>query len=568
MGKKSKQRKLEYGNKRKAKNDDDSDDSDNEKDTNEEKKRKSSKRNDMLNTQFNIRGGTLAAPTFDNLPVFTKRFWIGPSDISETDGNGGPSNALKELRKGLGINVKGNTDGCPPPVTYLSSQVLPGNEVYSDNWLPVSFFKIFQMLNLKKPSPVQMQSWPAALYGSNILCISPTGSGKTLAYALPALPHISKQGTLRRKGPVGLVLVPTRELAIQVCGDMKPLQKLYSVKSLAIYGGQEKSQQLDGIDGIGGCPSIVVATPGRLLDLVARKEVSLDFVTYLVLDEADRMLALGFAEQLDAITSQIRPDRQALMFTATFPGKLRDACITWLGDDYVSIRCGTLDIEQTVTQHVVASSMNDGMKVDPKLYDVKDSEPNRPDLDKTDRKKAGLTKSDLKEPNTIDEAVSEEASQTIPTLTGASTHSLALTVNKSIVQKVHVCAEHKKPRLLIHYMDRVREEEKSSNIRQPGPMLVFCTKIKTVKFVYEFLVKQAGINAAKKKNKQSGGGQAMSGKNDAGSGKYRDQPSHGEKLGVGLLHGQMSQQDREKTMQLFKAVSQCSTTRMATVYAY
>jgi ATP-dependent helicase YprA (DUF1998 family) len=224
MSKKSKLRKLEHNNssKKKKRSDSDSDDSDAEKEKaggEEELKRKKSQGNNSSDfTQFNISASSIPTPSFDKLTAFTKCFWIGPMDVdgATDDSHIGPSAALKEVRKNLGVLVKGNTAGCPPPVTALTAKPLVGNDAYSENWLPACFSKVFQQLNLHKPSPIQMQSWPAILYGSNTLCISPTGSGKTLAYSLPAVPHIQAQGTQRRRGPVVLVLVPTRELAIQV----------------------------------------------------------------------------------------------------------------------------------------------------------------------------------------------------------------------------------------------------------------------------------------------------------------------------------------------------------------
>jgi superfamily II DNA/RNA helicase len=338
---------------------------------------------------------------------------------------------------------------------------------------------------------------------------------------------------------------------------VKVLQRLYAIKSMAVYGGQEKSQQLDLIEGIGGCPSIVVATPGRLLDLVARKEIMLDTVTYLVLDEADRMLALGFADQLDAIAGQIRPDRQAMMFTATFPGRLRDSCTRWLGDpdSCVSIRCGTLDIQQSQTpQQQQMLQQQQQQQQQQQLLQQKEQKKEQKESKAEERSshaEVTVTKDSLGE--TDPESAAIASSETAASSSSALS-SLALTINKSIQQSVHVCAEHKKPRLLIHYIERVRNAEKTEKVRQPGPMLVFCTKIKTVRFVYEFLVKQAAATATNKNSNNKNSNKNFDSKGDTSS-KYRDTPSFGEKFGVGLLHGQLTQQDREKSMQLFKCVS-------------
>ena len=265
------------------------------------------------NTQTALTMDRMPTTNFSKCKLFQRDFWSGPV------GEDPVSDDLKAIRKTLGILPKGKLTLCPPPVLEIASP-----------YLPKEFPVIFSNLNLTKPSPVQMQCWPTIMCGANVLCIAPTGSGKTLAYSLPMIPHIDvqiKKDPLANPGtpaPLALVLVPTRELAIQVAAVLKALKRCCGIRSLAIYGGQDKDQQLQQLTQFGRT-HILVATPGRLLDLIASKHISLHAVTYLVLDEADRMLSLGFEKQLDMIASQIRPDRQSMLFSATFPGKLRES---------------------------------------------------------------------------------------------------------------------------------------------------------------------------------------------------------------------------------------------------
>lgn len=377
----------------------------------------------------------------------------------------------------------------------------------------------------------------------------------------------------------------------QVSNDLKPLQRLFHLRSLALYGGADKSSQIEALQHTAdfthtGCPEIIVATPGRLLDLCVCGNIVLTTVTYLVIDEADRMLALGFAAQLDTIASQLRPDRQTSLFSATFPGKLREACLKWCGgtgEEYVIIRCGSVEIEQTNTralaeieksqtqqQTALNTQLNAQQQtqqqateaiIKPKEKQMQQQQQQQEESSLTSSSSSSSTKKRKAESdpatddNGSDQANSQQQQQQSSTSTSSSLTSLALTINKSIVQSVHVCAEHKKPRLLIHFIDRVRAQERQENAgkRQRDPMLIFCTHIKTVKFVYEFLVKQQ-ISATPTK-KTSGGSQQHSQKPDSNNNNNnkRDQPIFGEKYGVGLLHGQMLQSDRERTLANFKA---------------
>jgi ATP-dependent RNA helicase RhlE len=166
------------------------------------------------------------------------------------------------------------------------------------------------------PFAVQQLVLPDALGGVDVLAASPTGSGKTLAFGIPLVERTS--GAPAR--PAALVLVPTRELASQVVGDLEPLAAACSLRIAAVYGGTSVAAQAKRARGA----QILVATPGRLHDLIERRLVSLRTVRVLVLDEADRMLDLGFRPQVDRVLREVPGNRQTLLFSATLEGAVME----------------------------------------------------------------------------------------------------------------------------------------------------------------------------------------------------------------------------------------------------
>ncbi len=165
------------------------------------------------------------------------------------------------------------------------------------------------------PYPIQAQAIPAIMAGQDILGIAQTGSGKTAAYALPLLEQFTGKPLARNRFVKVLVLVPTRELALQVATLFQTLSVHLSggVKTLAVFGGVSINPQMMALSGT----HILVATPGRLLDLIENKAVQLSKVAVLVLDEADKMLNLGFAEEMNRIFALLPSKRQNLLFSAT-----------------------------------------------------------------------------------------------------------------------------------------------------------------------------------------------------------------------------------------------------------
>ncbi|QEO20469.1 ATP-dependent_RNA_helicase_DBP3 [Candidozyma auris] len=170
-----------------------------------------------------------------------------------------------------------------------------------------------------KPTPIQAASWPFLLSGNDVVGVAETGSGKTFAFGVPAVNSIIKEN---KKGLKVLCLSPTRELALQIYDNLVDLTKSSGISCVAVYGGVSKQDQVDKIKNAG----IVVATPGRLVDLLEDGSIDLSSIDYLVLDEADRMLDKGFEEHIKQIIGSCPPreKRQTLMFTATWPKEVRE----------------------------------------------------------------------------------------------------------------------------------------------------------------------------------------------------------------------------------------------------
>ncbi|KAG0226665.1 RNA-dependent ATPase [Actinomortierella wolfii] len=206
--------------------------------------------------------------------------------------------------------------------------------------------------SFKAPSPIQAACWPIVLSGRDIIGIAETGSGKTLAFTLPALMHIHGQSNFSKKpkGPTVLVISPTRELAVQTHEQCEAAGRASGIKSVCIFGGVSKDDQRRAIrSGV----HIIVATPGRLIDLLEDGSCNVDTVSYLVLDEADRMLDTGFEEAIRKILGRTRKDRQTAMFSATWPESVRKLAHDFLANPIkVTIGSPDLGASSNVTQIV------------------------------------------------------------------------------------------------------------------------------------------------------------------------------------------------------------------------
>ncbi|XP_071859561.1 probable ATP-dependent RNA helicase DDX43 [Bombus fervidus] len=209
-----------------------------------------------------------------------------------------------------------------------------------------------------QPSPIQCQAWPILLSGRDLIGIAQTGTGKTLAFLLPALIHIEGQITPRseRKGPTVLVLAPTRELALQIEKEVNKYS-YHGIKAVCIYGGGCRKKQVTTVtEGV----EIVIATPGRLNDLVLAEVLNISSVSYLVLDEADRMLDMGFEPQIRKALLDVRPDRQTVMTSATWPPSVRRLAKSYTKNP-IQVYVGSLDLVavHTVVQKICIVDEND-----------------------------------------------------------------------------------------------------------------------------------------------------------------------------------------------------------------
>ena len=185
---------------------------------------------------------------------------------------------------------------------------------FADLGVSADFVAALEARGITSPFPVQELTIPDALAGRDVCGKAKTGSGKTLAFGLPVLETVAS-ATPRR--PRALILVPTRELATQVRDELEPLAKARSLTVSAIYGGAKMETQIAELDkGV----EIVVATPGRMIDMIDRKEISLDDIMQVVLDEADRMADMGFLPQVEWILRHIPGSHQTLLFSATLDG--------------------------------------------------------------------------------------------------------------------------------------------------------------------------------------------------------------------------------------------------------
>lgn len=258
-----------------------------------------------------------------SLQPFRKNFYAPPDSV--TNRIAGENDIY--LRKNE-ITVKG--DSIPPPSFEFSEGGFP----------PYVMDEICKQ-GFERPTAIQAQGWPIALSGRDMVGIAQTGSGKTLAYVLPAVVHINNQPRLEHgDGPIALILAPTRELAQQIQQVANDFGSCTRVNNTCIFGGAPKGPQIRDLErGV----EIVIATPGRLIDFLERGVTNLKRCTYLVLDEADRMLDMGFEPQIRKIIEQIRPDRQVLMWSATWPKEVRMLAEEFL-HEYIHLNIGSLNL--------------------------------------------------------------------------------------------------------------------------------------------------------------------------------------------------------------------------------
>ncbi len=220
---------------------------------------------------------------------------------------------------------------------------------FSDLDLPENLLGVLSAFTA--PTPIQACTWPVLLRKRDVIGIARTGSGKTIAFGLPLFQHIKNLKHLPKAPLVpALVLAPTRELAMQIHDTFTSHEETMGIKSLCIYGGVAKHDQVKALKkGV----HVVVATPGRLLDLMSEGSCNIDDVSYLVLDEADRMLDMGFERDVRTIISKIKGPHQTAMFSATWPPAIRKLASEFLNDPIrVTIGAAELQANEKITQYV------------------------------------------------------------------------------------------------------------------------------------------------------------------------------------------------------------------------
>ena len=214
--------------------------------------------------------------------------------------------------------------------------------------------EVLKKCNYEKPTPVQAQGIPSIMSGRDVIGIAKTGSGKTLAFLLPMFRHVLDQPPLEESdGPIAIIMTPTRELALQIHKEAKKFCKPLDLTPVCIYGGSGISEQISELK---KGSEIIVCTPGRMIDMLTANSgrvTNCRRCTYLVLDEADRMFDMGFEPQVTKIISNIRDDRQTVMFSATFPRQL-EALARKLLKSPIEIEVGGRSIVcSDISQHVV-----------------------------------------------------------------------------------------------------------------------------------------------------------------------------------------------------------------------
>lgn len=277
------------------------------------------------------------------LPKFEKSFYKEDPAVAARS-----EEEVLKFRRDNAITIAGHD--VPKPVT-----------TFDEAGFPAYVMSQVKAQGFAKPTPIQSQGWPMALSGRDVVGIAETGSGKTLTYCLPSIVHINAQPLLAQgDGPIVLVLAPTRELAVQIKQEIDKFGQSSRIRNTCVYGGVPKGAQIRDLQrGVEVC----IATPGRLIDMLESGKTNLRRVTYLVLDEADRMLDMGFEPQIRKILGQIRPDRQTCMWSATWPKEVRQLASDFQ-TDFIQVNIGSMDLSANHRITQIVEVMSDMEKRD------------------------------------------------------------------------------------------------------------------------------------------------------------------------------------------------------------
>ncbi|XP_046916818.2 pre-mRNA processing factor 5 [Dermatophagoides farinae] len=281
--------------------------------------------NAMDNLQAKVKQKKLMTISKEDITYvkFRKNFYIEVPEITKMTNE--EVDAYKTKMEG--IKTKGK--GCPRPI-----------KSWAQCGVSKKVLEVLKRNNYEKPTPIQCQAIPAIMSGRDLIGIAKTGSGKTLAFLLPMFRHIMDQPPLESgDGPISVIMTPTRELATQIYSECRKFAKPLGLRVVAVYGGTPISEQIGDLK---PGAEIVVCTPGRMIDMLAANNgrvTNLRRCTYVVLDEADRMFDMGFEPQVMRIIDGIRPDRQTVMFSATFP-RIMEALARRILDKPIEVQVG------------------------------------------------------------------------------------------------------------------------------------------------------------------------------------------------------------------------------------
>ncbi|XP_053319483.1 probable ATP-dependent RNA helicase DDX46 [Spea bombifrons] len=268
---------------------------------------------------------------------FRKNFYVEVPELAKMT----PEEVSAYRLEMEGIVVKGKN--CPKPIK---------------TWVQCGIsMKILTSLKkhaYEKPTPIQTQAIPAIMSGRDLIGIAKTGSGKTIGFLLPMFRHIMDQRPLEEgEGPIAVIMTPTRELALQITKECKKFSKTLGLRVVCVYGGTGISEQIAELK---RGAEIIVCTPGRMIDMLGANNgrvTNLRRATYVVLDEADRMFDMGFEPQVMRIIDNVRPDRQTVMFSATFP-RAMEALARRILNKPIEVQVGGRSVVcSDVEQHVI-----------------------------------------------------------------------------------------------------------------------------------------------------------------------------------------------------------------------
>lgn len=266
----------------------------------------------------------------------------------ETNDSSSKSLSPDEWRKKCSITIQGHGKFRGQSANSFPDPLL----TFKDVPFVDAVHRTFKDLGFNAPTEIQSQAWPIAIRGDDMICIAKTGSGKTCGFLLPSFhQHLDKNGHRGPKNPILLVLAPTRELACQIMDETRRFGRPLGITSLCCYGGSSKYPQIAQLERGVDC---IIATPGRLNDLLEMRKVNLTNVKFLVLDEADRMLDMGFEPQIRSIVKHVPDARQTLLFSATWPRVIQNLAHDFLKDP-IQVNVGEVnalnankDIKQTI----------------------------------------------------------------------------------------------------------------------------------------------------------------------------------------------------------------------------